>query len=143
MLQAAHGIGAVAGTFVIAAVTHRVRRRGRMMLTGSTFFGLLLMVFSQAPSLPIALAILVLMGLSATVYLTQLGTVLQQEVPEALRGRVMSIYSLNWSFLPLGGLIGGALASLVDARFAVLVGGLVVVATSLLLALGTRVRSIT
>jgi len=35
----------------------------------------------------------------------------------------MSIYSLCWNLLPLRGLLGGALAAAVDARFAVLVGG--------------------
>jgi MFS family permease len=142
LLQAAHGAGAVAGTMLIAAITHRVRRRGRAMLAGATLFGLLLMAFSQAPSLPIALPILVLMGTSATVYLTQISTVLQQSVPDALRGRVMSIYALTWSFLPLGGVLGGGLAALIDARFAVLAGGLIVVATSLLLAVNPRVRNI-
>ena len=43
--------------------------------------------------------------------LTQVSTQLQQTVPDQLRGRVMSLYSLCWNLLPLGGLLGGVLAA--------------------------------
>jgi MFS family permease len=96
------------------------------------------MVLSQTPSLWPALAILVLVGLSTTFYLTQINTVLQQHVPDALRGRVLSIYSLNWSLLPIGGVLASSLAALVDARFAILAGSAVVVSSALLLGLRAR-----
>ena len=64
-----------------------------------------------------------LVGFSNTFYLTQVSTFLQQKVPDQLRGRVMSLYALCWNLLPLGGLLAGVLAAAVDARFAVLVGG--------------------
>ena len=54
-------------------------------------------------------------------------------MPDHLRGRVMSLYSLCWNLLPLGGLIAGVLAAAVDARFAVLVGGGAVAANAALL----------
>jgi MFS family permease len=85
---------------------------------------------------------LVLVGFSNTFYLTQVSTFLQTHVPDRLRGRVMSIYSLCWNLMPLGGLIGGALAAAVDARFAVLVGGAMVASTALLLLTSRRLRAI-
>jgi hypothetical protein len=54
----------------------------------------------------------------------------------------MSLYSLCWNLLPLGGLLAGALAAAVDARFAVLFGGLMVSANALALMLSKRLRSI-
>jgi MFS family permease len=69
-------------------------------------------------------------------------TYLQQRVPDELRGRVMSLYSLCWNLMPLGGLLAGALAAAVDARFAVLVGGGVVAANALLLLGSARLRGI-
>ena len=54
----------------------------------------------------------------------------------------MSIYSLCWNLLPLGGLFGGVLAAAVDARFAVLVGGALVAANALALLTSRRLRAI-
>ena len=89
------------------------------------------MVFSRSQTLVLALPILVLVGFCNTFYLMQVSTYLQQHVPDHLRGRVMSLYSLCWNLLPLGGLLAGALAAAVDARFAVLFGGLMVSANAL------------
>jgi hypothetical protein len=44
--------------------------------------------------------------------------------------------------LPLGGLIGGVLASAVNARFAVAVGGAMVAANALLLLTSRRLRGL-
>jgi hypothetical protein len=52
-----------------------------------------------------------------------INTQLQEEVPDALRGRVMAIFSLIWmGFQPIGGLIGGPLAQAVGSAVAVQVG---------------------
>src|SRR5438876_894333 len=88
------------------------------------------------------LPVLVLVGFCNTFYLMQVSTFLQQKVPDHLRGRVMSLYSLCWNLLPLGGLIAGALAAAVDARFAVLFGGAMVAANALLLLASRRLRVI-
>ena len=100
------------------------------------------MLFSQSPVAPVAFAMLVLVGFCNTFYLTQVSTFLQTHVPDHLRGRVMSLYSLCWNLLPLGGLLAGVLAAAVDARFAILFGGGVVAANALLLLCSARLRAI-
>ena len=67
----------------------------------------------------------------------------QQKVPDELRGRVLSLYSLCWNLLPLGGLLAGVLAAAVNARFAVLVGGAMVAANALMLFTSRRLRAVT
>jgi MFS family permease len=142
LLNAAHGCGALAGTLTLATLAHRVRRPGTSLLVIATGLGCLLMAFSRAPALWVALPILGLVGMSNSVYLTQVNTLLQQKVPDQLRGRVMSLYALCWNLLPLGGLVAGALAAAVDARFAVLIGGLMVAANALLLLASRRLRAL-
>ena len=142
LLQAAHGSGALLGTLTVATVAHRIPRPGTALLTAAACLGLLLMVFSRAPWMWLALPVLVLVGFSNTFYLTQVSTILQQAVPDQLRGRVMSLYSLCWNLLPLGGLLAGVLAAAVDARFAVLVGGAMVAANALLLLSSPRLRAL-
>src|ERR1051326_7674425 len=104
--------------------------------------GMGVLAFSMSPMLGVALGLLVLVGFSNTFYLTQVSTFMQTNVPDHLRGRVLSIYSLCWNLLPLGGLIGGALASAVSARFAVAVGGAMVALNALLLLTSRRLRGL-
>jgi MFS family permease len=142
LLQAAHGAGALMGTLTVATIAQRILRPGTPLLVAATCLGLLLMVFSRSPGMGLALPMLLLVGFSNTFYLTQVSTLLQQQVPDALRGRVMSLYSLCWNLLPLGGMLAGVLAAAVDARFAVLVGGAMVAANALLLLTSRRLRAI-
>jgi hypothetical protein len=55
---------------------------------------------------------------------------------------VLSIYSLCWNLLPLGGLVSGVLAAAVDARFAILFGGGMVAMNALVLLTSRRLRAI-
>jgi len=142
VLNAAHGLGALAGTLTIATFAARIRRPGTTLLVGATCMGLLLMAFSQSPAMGVALPLLALVGFSNTFYLTQVSTFIQQGVPDHLRGRVLSFYSLCWNLLPLGGLLSGVLAAAVDARFAVLFGGGMVAVNALVLLTSRRLRAI-
>jgi MFS family permease len=142
LLSAAHGTGALAGTLTIATIAHRIQRRGRTILVTAAALGGALMAFSQSPGMGMALAVLLIVGFASTFYLTQVSTFLQEKVPDELRGRVLSLYSLCWNLLPLGGLLAGVLAAAVDGRFAVLVGGAMVAANALMLLTSRRLRAV-
>jgi MFS family permease len=142
LLNAAHGAGALIGTLTLATFAHHIQRRGRALLVAGTCVGLALMAFSQSPALWLAMPALLCFGFCNTFYLTQINTILQERVPNHLRGRVMSLYGLCWNLLPLGGLIAGALAAAVDARFAVLAGGGMVAAFALALLSSRRLRAV-
>jgi MFS family permease len=142
LLNAAHGAGALVGTLTVATIAHRILRPGTTLLVTAVGLGLALMLFSQSPGMVMAVAMLALVGFCNTFYLTQVSTFLQQHVPDQLRGRVMSIYSLCWNLLPLGGLLGGVAAAAVDARFAVFAGGALVAVNALLLLTSRRLRAI-
>jgi len=142
LLSAAHGAGSMIGTLIIAMVARRMLRPGMVMLTAAVCMGLALMMFSRSPGMGLAMPMLALVGFCSTFYLTHVTTIIQQKVPDHLRGRVLSLYSLCWNLLPLGGLLAGALAAAVDARFAVLVGGAMVAANALVLITSRRLRAV-
>lgn len=50
--------------------------------------------------------------------------------------------SVCWNLLPIGGLIGGAVAPVVSARFAVALSGAIVATNALLLLSSRRLRTI-
>ncbi|GIW11347.1 MAG: MFS transporter [Dehalococcoidia bacterium] len=133
LLQAASGAGAILGTVTLASVSHRLTRRGWVMLGGAIAFGGLLLLLAQTRSLPHALMLIPLMGFANTFYFTTVSIVLQHRVPEALRGRVLGIYGLCWNLVPLGGLLVGSLASLTTPATALLVCGALVAGSALAL----------
>ncbi len=142
LLNAAHGVGALLGTLLVATIAQRIARPGTTLLVTASCMGTALMAFAGSPVMGLAFTMLLLVGFTNTFYLTQVSTYLQQHVPDRLRGRVMAIYSLCWNLMPLGGLVAGALAAAVSARFAVLVGGAMVAANALLLLTSRRLRAL-
>lgn len=109
-LMAANGIGAALGGLAMAWLGHRFTRRFLVYGTAILFCASLLL-FTTAPSYWISAAWLVLCGFAMIAFGVNANTKVQEEVPDALRGRVMAVYSLVFlGLMPLGGLQIGFLA---------------------------------
>jgi MFS family permease len=121
------GLGALTGTLVVARIRNHPKV-GYIMLGGSLTFTLAIMGFAFAPNFWIALVFLYVAGLSNTIYFVVAMTVLQLRVPERMRGRVMGVYTITFSLIPLGALMGGAIASIYDEQIAVFVGAAILAA---------------
>lgn len=123
-LLSAGGVGSVVGTLLIGGV-HRHRHLGVLMLAGAALGALTVMAFAALAEtglfLP-ALLTVFLGSLFASVFMVCAMTVMQLEVPDALRGRVMGIHAMGFSLMPLGGLLLGALAERLGAGPAVWAG---------------------
>ena len=118
------GIGAISGTLLIGK-RQRSRHLGKTMLGGTFLFSLLMPAFAFAPTYPVALAMIYLVGIANSIFLISSMTSLQLRVPPQLRGRVMGIYTITFSLIPLGGLMGGLVAELLDERWAVTISAAV------------------
>ena len=139
-LNAATGLGALLGTLVTASLGN-FRRKGLLLLGGAVLFGVFLILFATTSeifsSLPLALGLVFLAGMSTSVYMITVMSTLQLLVPNELRGRVMGIYGMTWSLLPIGAMQAGAIAEYTSAALAVGVGGAAVI----LFALGMTAAS--
>lgn len=123
-LTSATGLGALAGALYLARRT-TVRGLGRMIVAAVTLFGLGLVAFAFSRDERLSVAVLLLAGFGVMVHMAASNTILQTIVDEDKRGRVMSLYALAWmGTLPLGSLLGGALAARIGAPRTVLLGGL-------------------
>jgi MFS family permease len=127
LMSTAVGVGAVVGTLTMATLTN-VKHKGRIMLGAVFVLGVSLILFSQSKDMELSLVILAFTGAAQMVYLTTNQTILQLAIPDDIRGRVMGIYMLSQGMMPLGGLLGGALADFTSAPTAVLVMGSLVCA---------------
>ena len=122
LLIGVSGVGAVL-VLVLAATQADSRHKGLFLIGGAVLFGGLLIAFAVSRSYPLSLLLLFLAGGSSTLYMIMVQTTLQAQVPDRLRGRVMGIYGMTWSLLPLGAMQSGFVADLVSAPFAVGLGG--------------------
>ena len=113
-LLSAVGIGGIAGGVLVAWLGH-VERRGVLQLGALLLLGLALIGFAVSPKLWMALPMLALAGFFEMIYLTTNQTLLQLSIPDALRGRVTGIVSLNAALTPVGALIAGVGADVVGA----------------------------
>ena len=120
------GVGSVAGTFLVGSFQNS-RRLGRIILTAATLSGLSIYLFALATSYaltsgyayPLAMAAGFTIALFTSIFMITSMTVLQLQVPDKLRGRVMGLHSITYSLMPLGGLLVGFLSSIVSAPAAI------------------------
>jgi MFS family permease len=133
-LQSAGGLGALCGVLAVACFS-RSQRKGGQALGGAVIFGILLILFALSQSYPLSLVLACALGVASQFYITMINAILQMDLPDQLRGRVMGIYGLTWELMPVGGLIAGAIAEYAGAPAAVVVGGSFVAFTALAVAL--------
>jgi len=123
LLMGATGLGALAGALTLASKTH-VRGLGRWVWVAATCFGTSLILFSLTRSLWASIAALVPAGFSMMIQMGATNTLLQVMVPDRLRGRVMSLFSMMFIGMgPIGALVAGIVAAKVGAPWTVGVGG--------------------
>ncbi len=135
LLNAASGVGAVAGALTLASRTS-VRGLGRWIAGASGLFGVMLGVFASLADFHLAIGMLVLVGFFQIVLFSSSNTLIQTMVPDALRGRIMSIYSMVFmGMAPLGALFSGALGERIGAPMIVTVCGAIMLTASVIFTL--------
>lgn len=129
-LQAAGGAGALIGTLSVAYFSDH-RRLPLQAARGAVLFGALLLLFAFSRAYPLSLVLALLLGAASQFYITAINTILQLNLPEHLRGRVMGVYGLTWDLMPVGGTIAGTIAEIGGAPTAVAVGAVFVTGLAL------------
>jgi MFS family permease len=121
VLFACFGAGALTGALITASTE---RPRWRRSLAGLGGLGVFLLALALPQSVWSAGPLLALVGVSFTFYSATSQAMLQLTAPDALRGRVVSLYLLVFGGLqPVGSLLSGWLASLGGTSLAFLVAG--------------------
>ncbi len=129
MLLAFRGIGALSGALMIAYLGQRVVR-GKLWTVGTLVLPLALAIFATSRVLPVSLLTLIPIGWGLIVVANISNALIQTTVPDELRGRVLSIYTMVFfGAMPFGSLLIGQLANRFDEPTAILIN-VVVLATS-------------
>jgi len=125
LLMGCSGLGALAGALSLA--TRRgVYGLGRWVVTAAASFGVALILFSLSRVFWLSALLLIPVGMTMMVQMAASNTLIQSMVPDALRGRVMAVYSMMFmGMAPFGALWAGAVAEHIGAPLTVAIGGTV------------------
>jgi MFS family permease len=107
------------------AMRHELRGLGNVVAYAATGLGASLVLFSASHWFWVSFMILIVSGFTMMMQFTATNTLIQAMVPDQLRGRVMSLYSMMFlGMSPFGSLLAGALADRIGAPVTMAIGGL-------------------
>lgn len=121
-LYAAQGVGALTAAFLAAYLASANRQT--MLLLGQASFVFPIIALGFVRNVPAALFLLALVGWGTVTQLVTMNTMIQVEVPDALRGRVFSVYF--WALqgvAPFGSVVIGWIAQTWNVPATIIVGG--------------------
>ena len=124
-INAASGVGAVTGAYLIAQFGDR-GQRGRWLTSSILAFPVVLCLFAANSIYPLALVLAVFLGVGFMLTFTAINTLLQTRIQDDMRGRVLSLYTLTFAgFSPFGNLILGSASEVIGLSVAIVLAGLI------------------
>lgn len=139
LVFAAGGVGAVIGSVILGTVVRRLGLGTTLAITisgvGAGF--LLWPLALVGPPLVILLAAEFLVGLCDSIYNISQVSLRQSVTPDHLQGRMTAtLRTMFWGAWPLANLAGGILAGAVGAPITIVIGGLIGIASALIVVFG-------
>jgi len=124
-LMSVFAVGMLAGGILVATVGDRIPHT-RLIAIAATGFGALFILLASATWLPLTFLILALMGICEAATSVAVPTLLQEIVPDELRGRVFSVQNVVLTALSVLGMgVAGIAADLAPIQTIMVVGGVI------------------
>ena len=123
LMYTAVGVGAIVGSIVVAYLANS-RHIGRLQIGSGIVFGLSLALFALSSTYVLSMMLLVIVGFFSTGYLTFNRMIVAMHTERAVFGRVMAIYGMTWSLMPIALLPFGALVDAFGVQAVVATAGL-------------------
>jgi MFS family permease len=132
LLMSCVGIGALTGALTLATIGNR-GQRGRLLVIGNLMLPTALIVFANSCLFPLSALAIAFAGAGLITQNVTANTLIQTLAPDALRGRVMSVWTLViMGLMPFGSFQAGLIAERFGAPVAVTAGALVCLFVALL-----------
>jgi MFS family permease len=127
-LIAASGVGGLIAGVALESIQRRFGH-GRTLFFGLGLASVALIVFGFAPNALVAIVTLPFVGAGFVTYAAATATLIQAMSPARLRGRMVGLFAtLYWGLLPVGGIVGGAIAQVTSGRTAIMTMGFLMAA---------------
>jgi MFS family permease len=115
ILLSVAGAGAIIGSIGIASMPNK--KRGLVLVLGCLALGIALIGFANSTSWRLSLAMMFIIGLGQAVRMTMGNVLAQHYTEDSYRGRVMSIYTLEFGLTSFGMFAAGLLADVFTAQW--------------------------
>ena len=129
-LLAAQGVGGITATVAIASLGF-VINKGNLGLICLVLGSISVIVLAQSQWLTLSIAMLIVLGISQSTFIVSTQTLIQSMVPDTLRGRITSIYMLEFGLGPIAIVLIGILMDLTTVPGALTIVASVSLALSL------------
>ena len=136
LLVSVSGVGAVAGSLTVASLPGR--RRGVLMLSSAVLLGVSLVAFAASTSYWLSLGLILFVGVGQAGYLGLMNVLVQTLAGNPHRGRVMSIYMMEFNVTQLLLFGMGIATSIYGPQVTFAAAGVVLVLLSLVLLLRSK-----
>ncbi len=141
LLLSIMGMGSLVGSLAIASVGRW--NRGMLLMAGTFISGVGLLLVALVPVYAAAIGIMLVLGLGDSGRRTLNQALIMEVTEDQYRGRVMSVFLMNFGLMPLGVLPAGAIAELLGPRVAVAtLAGMVLATTAIIVATQKRIREL-
>ncbi|MFO7964940.1 MAG: MFS transporter [Desulfobacterales bacterium] len=117
LLISISGIGAIAGSLWVASRPNK--HRGLLYLLSVLVLSVTLIFFSLTTNYLLALAIFIPLGLGQAGRMSLSNTLVQSYTERAYRGRMVSVYMMEWGLTSFGVFLIGIIAEFIGVRLAV------------------------
>ena len=139
--QGAPGLGALMALIALTVLTY-YRHKTTLLIGSGAIFSIGLIGFSVSRLVIVSLLLLVVIGGMMTIFMAVNMTLIQNSIPDEVRGRVMSLREIARGIGPTGGILFGAIAHYTGAPFSLgLMGGICLLASLSLIYLTPKLRS--
>ena len=125
LLLSATGIGALAGSLILARLGN-IEEKGKLMFRTGYLWAVSICLFSTAQTIEAALILISLTGLFGAIIGSLNMGLTQLLVPDHIRGRVMSIMMMTHSFMPIGLIPISSIAESYGITLAIMLSGALV-----------------
>ncbi|MCY4020269.1 MAG: MFS transporter [Chloroflexi bacterium] len=132
LLVGSASLGSALSGFAVVVVGD-VYPKGKAILVFSSFFGLGMIIFAFIRQPVFALGWIFLVGVASGLFLTLINALLLTQLPDELRGRMMSLWGMVWGLIPLTTLVAGTVAEFWNISVVLAVAGACVSATCITL----------
>lgn len=114
------GVGALAGSFVVASLSER--NRGRVLLMVAFIAGIALIAFAASTNYYLTMPIMLVVGATQATRMSLGQVLIQSYSKDEYRGRVMAVWFMQFSLVQVGTFVVGFLAEVLGPQLAI--GGL-------------------
>jgi predicted MFS family arabinose efflux permease len=125
-LRAAMGVGAFIGGVTLATRSATIVR-GALIRRYGFFVPPLLLIFAHSPRMDVGLAVICVLGFTMIQLHSSCSSLVQTQVPDALRGRVSSLFTMSvLASFPIGGFLAGQIAEFIGAPWTTTIAAVVI-----------------